>query len=268
MSQSWLIDTHCHLNLGQYDDDYQEVIDESLQHNTAIIVPGCDLASSKKGVEIADVNTGKPLWAAVGQHPTETGEEWDEKVYGALARSDRVVAIGEIGLDYFHLPQETLARDSAMIRQKELLQSQLDLAHEVGKPVLLHCRDAHDELLEFLLHQYGLWTGGRERGVVHCFTAGMREARSYLDLGFLISFTGIITFTDEYDTVIAGIPLEKLMIETDAPFLTPVPYRGKRNHPRYVEYIARKLADVKCVTLEAVATQTSKNAHRLFGITV
>lgn len=261
-----MIDTHCHLNLGQYNEDYQTIIDDALEHKTAIIIPGCDLASSKKGVEITTAYTGKPIWAAVGQHPTETGEEWDEKVYSDLARSDFVVAIGEIGLDYFHLPQDALEREHAVIAQKKLLQQQLDLAHEVKKPVILHCRDAHDDLIEMLIKQYGVWTSDRERGVIHCFTAGIREAQSYLDLGFLISFTGIVTFTNEYDDVLKDIPFEKLMLDSDAPFLSPVPHRGKRNHPRYVEFIAKKIAEVKGVTFEAVVMQTSKNARRLFEI--
>lgn len=266
METTWMIDTHCHLNLGQYDEDYSAVIADALAHNTAVIIPGCDLVSSKKAVEIATAYAGKPIWAGIGQHPTDTGEVWDVTAYGVLAKSDRVVAIGEIGLDYFHVPKDESGRTHAIAQQKELFQKQLDLAYEVKKPVIIHCRDAHDDLTEMLVKQYGIWTGDRERGVIHCFTAGMREAQSYLDLGFLISFTGIITFTEEYDAVLEEIPLEKLMIETDSPFLTPVPHRGKRNHPRYVEYVARKIADVRGISYEEVVTQTRKNAERLFGI--
>ncbi len=268
MAESWLIDTHCHLNLGQYSEDYPQILNDALENNVAVIMPGCDLESSKMAVEIASAYVGKPVWAAVGQHPTDTAEMWDEHAYRELAQSRRVVAIGEIGLDYFHVPNEETACAEMISHQKEVLKAQLDLAHEVNKPVIIHCRDSHDDLTDMLLHQYGIWAGDRERGVIHCFTGSANDAKSYIDLGFLISFTGIITFTDQYNEIIQNVPLGKLMIETDAPFLTPVPHRGKKNHPRYVEYVAKKIAEIKGVSEEEVADVTRVNAERLFGIKV
>ena len=268
MNEPWLIDTHCHLNLGQYSDDYFAVLDEALENNVAVLIPGCDFESSKKSVEIAEQYKGKSVWAAIGQHPTDTAEGWDEKAYRVLAQSDHVVAIGEIGLDYFHVSDDEQERDLMIKQQKEVLLGQLALAHNLEKPVIIHCRDAYDDLLEILLHQFGQWTGDRERGVIHCFTGNHADSQNCLALGFLISFTGIITFTDQYATIIKEIPIEKIMIETDAPFLTPVPYRGKRNHPRYVEYVARKVAEIKGISYEEVAMQTRKNAERLFNIQI
>lgn len=268
MSQSWLIDTHCHLNLEQYDAEYSTVIEEALTNNVGLIMPGCDLASSRKAVEIAHRYPQKSIWAAIGQHPTDTAEHWDEHAYRDLADSSAVVAIGEIGLDYFHVPADETERATMILAQKEVLNKQLDLAREVGKPVIIHCRDSHDDLIDLLVHRYGIWTGERERGVIHCFTGTLNDAKSYVDLGFLISFTGIITFTDQYDEIIKEIPITKIMVETDSPFLTPVPYRGKKNHPRYVEYVAKKIAQVKDISPEEVADATRANAERLFGIRV
>ncbi|MEK7103020.1 MAG: TatD family hydrolase, partial [Patescibacteria group bacterium] len=241
---------------------------DAVENNVAVLMPGCDWESSKKSVEIANTYPDKPIWSAVGQHPTDTAENWDEDAYRQLAQSPKVVAIGEIGLDYFHVPADAHERDSVIASQKEVLKKQLELAHEVGKPAIIHCRDSHNDLIDILLHQYGIWSGDRERGVIHCFTGTLNDAKSYIDLGFLISFTGIITFTDQYDEIIHALPLEKIMIETDSPFLTPVPYRGKRNHPRYVEYVAKKIAEIRGVSVEDVANATRGNAERLFGVRV
>lgn len=266
MPESWLIDTHSHLNLGQYSEDYPAILTDAFENKTALIMPGCDLESSKKSIEIASAYPDKPVWSAVGQHPTDTAEHWDEHAYRELAQSPKVVAIGEIGLDYFHVPADAAERAAVIVAQKEVLNMQLDLAHEISKPVIIHCRDAHDDLTDILLHHFGIWTGDRERGVIHCFTGTLNDAKSYVDLGFLISFTGIITFTDQYDEIIQTIPLEKIMIETDSPFLTPAPHRGKRNHPRYVEYVAKKIAEIKGISDEQVADATCANAERLFAI--
>lgn len=290
-----LIDTHCHIQFDAYDSDRDAVIEACRQSEIGLMVVGCDEESSRKAIERVG-KMGQDAWCSVGQHPTDSGEPFDYKTYLDLAKSSKKVrAIGECGLDYFHLPKEEKERAQGIEQQKDLFYQHLNLAHETGLPLIIHCRDAHDDMIEMLVHRYGFRhsqevnvipsearnpdgsrTAGsladaqddrdREYGVMHCFTGSAAHAQSYLDLGFMISFTGIVTFTDQYNEVVRTVPLEKMLIETDSPFLAPAPYRGKRNSPEYVEYVCRRIADIKGVSFEDVASATTDNAKRLFQL--
>jgi len=269
MDELRLIDTHCHLNLPEYREDYHYVATRALDEGIGINNVGCDYASSARAVEIAQEYLAEPVWASIGQHPTDSSEIFDEKKFEELARSsDRVIAIGETGLDYYRLPAGE-DNSEEIARQKKTFLAHMELAHKLGLPLIIHCRDAHEDVTALLMHQSGVPAEGvapKERGVMHCFTGTLQQAQSYIDLGFLISFTGIVTFATQYDEIIAALPLEKILIETDAPFLTPTPNRGKRNEPVYVERVAEKIAEIKGISVGDVAVQTTKNARRLFGV--
>lgn len=267
-----LIDTHCHIQFDAYDTNRDDVIRICADKEIGMIVVGCDEQSSRAALTLVTTHPrARELWCAVGQHPTDSGEAFDYTAFLDLARSSKkVVAIGECGLDYYHVSKDEKERHAEIEKQKDLFFQHLNLAHEVNLPLIIHCRDAHDDMIEMLMHRFGTASvhpghhEGREYGVLHCFTGTATQARSYCDLGFLISLTGIITFTHQYDDVVATIPLEKILIETDSPFLTPVPHRGKQNTPEYVEYVARRIAEIKDVSFEEVARVTTDNAKRLF----
>lgn len=266
-----LIDTHAHIQLSQYDEDREKVFRQCHDEDTGIILVGCDYTSSKSALDLASKYHSQSVWAVVGQHPTDTAMPFDRKEFAELVKSSsHVVGIGECGLDYYHLPQDDTAF-ALREKQKELFGEQLSLAHESRLPLVIHCRDAHDDTIQLLADYFA--RGGkepfvqkREHGVMHCFTGTAAYAQSYLDLGFLISFTGIITFAKQYDEVVALVPLEKILIETDSPFLTPNPFRGKKNSPVNVKYVAAAIAKIKGISVEEVAEQTTKNAKRLFRL--
>lgn len=266
-----LIDTHCHIQFDAYRDDGDEVLQKCKDRETGLLVVGCDFESSTHARALADRHQN--VWAAVGQHPTDTGLPFDPKEFLQLAHSSKkVVAVGECGLDYYRIRDTTSAsREELVERQKALFRQHLDLAHDLHLPLIIHCRHADDDLIAILMERF--WGsaahGGsfaREHGVMHCFTGTVVHAQAYLDLGFLISFTGIITFADQYDDVVRMVPLDKLLIETDSPFLTPLPHRGKRNHPMYVELVARQIARLRGISYEEVARATTQNAKRLFRL--
>ena len=254
-----LIDSHAHLELEEFDQDRGEVIERAKEAGLgAIISVGIDLADSKKAVTLA--GHYPIVYAAVGVHPHDadaiTPETYEE--LRTLAGEDKVVAYGEIGLDFFRnrSPREVQIRRFG---------EQLDLSVELGLPVIIHDRDAHDEILEMLkLHK------GKLRGVIHCFSGDYEMARKCIDLGYYISIPGTITYkkSDVLRTVVQNIPLERMLVETDAPFLAPEPKRGKRNEPAFVFHTARRVAEIRGTLYEAVANTTAQNARELFGITV
>lgn len=284
-----LIDTHCHLNFSAYKDDLDEVIDRTLKKDVWIINVGSQSTTSKRSVEIAE-KYKEGIYAAVGLHPThlyetyvdleEVGpnfksrtEDWDADFYRKLAKSKKVRAIGEMGLDYHFIP-ENVDKGEAQEKQKQVFRFGLDLADELDLPIIIHSRDVHGEVCE-ILKKYLDAGRLKKRGVAHCFTGSWEEAQKYLELGFLISFTGIITFKprekqkhqqEKILEVVHEIPLEKCMIETDAPYLSPEPYRGKRNEPLYVEEIAKKIAEIKGLDFEEIARATTETAREFFGI--
>lgn len=258
-------DTHCHLDFKSFDADRSQVIDRARQAGVQrILNPGIDLASSQKALELARSEPG--IFAAVGVHPNEAGA-WQADSLAHLRRlagDSRVVAIGEIGLDYYRdrCPAE---------RQKRIFREQLTLAAELQLPVVVHNRQATADLLELLSEwRAALVSSGSplaERpGVLHSFSEEQSPAHLAISMGFFIGFSGPVTFRNAPDLqgVAAGLPLSRLLIETDAPFLAPHPHRGKRNEPAFVRLVAEKIAELHGVPLEAVARITTANATRLF----
>jgi len=255
-----LVDTHCHLDFDALAADIDDVLRRAAEAGVGrIIVPALDLANVRTVLNLTKQHDN--LFAAVGIHPNSAmawQDEWIDELH-ALARRARVVAIGEIGLDYYW--------DEAPVEiQHRALALQLELAAELDLPVIIHNRDAANDVLRMLAASS---LAGRERpGVLHSFSADWVAAESALALGYYLGFTGPITFkkADELRDIAARAPLDRILIETDAPFLTPHPFRGRRNEPAYVRYVAEKLAEVRGLSLEEVARATTANAERLFRL--
>lgn len=251
------IDSHCHLNLEQFKDDYRTVIDRAFANNIkAIINVGINFESARQAIEIAE-EFGKGIYATVGMHPSEaTKETFDETEMTKLAQNKKVVAIGETGLDYFGGNIDKTA-------QIELMDKQIKLALNINKPIVFHCREAYDDLISHLMS-----LPQTPRGVIHCYVGDWAHTQVFLEMGFYLSFTGIITFTKNAQLfkTVENIPLDKILIETDAPWLTPEPFRGKRNEPAYVVEVARKIAEIKKIPIDEVEAQTTKNTIDLFKL--
>lgn len=257
-----LIDTHLHLDFHQYDEDRDQVIERALEAGvTQMITIGTSLATSQRAVELSD--QFQSVWAAVGIHPNDA-TEWSrdaETTLRQLARHPKVVAIGEIGLDYYW------DRVSPPIQQRAF-DEQLALAADLGLPVIIHDREAHEDVMCTLRRWVKTLTDDAPRGVLHFFSGDIKMAQEAIKLGFYLGTDGPVTFKKARDlqSVVAALPLERLLIETDAPFLAPHPRRGRRNEPAYVSYVAQKVADLQHITLEEVAKQTTVNARSLFGL--
>ncbi|HYA15119.1 MAG TPA: TatD family hydrolase [Syntrophales bacterium] len=252
-----LADSHAHLEMNDFDRDRSEVIRRAVEAGIDLIITvGTTLADCRKAISIA--NTYKNVYAAIGIHPHEV-KDIDEATYETIkiiSKTDKVVAFGEIGLDFFR----NLSPRDVQIRRFE---EQLELAGEIGLPIIIHDRDAHQETLKMLER----WKG-RHRGVIHCFSGDYGMAEKCLDMGFFISVTGAITFgkSDKLQEVVKKVPVSRLLLETDAPYLTPHPYRGKRNEPAYVIHTAKKVAEIKGVSLEELTSLTYQNTKNVFGI--
>lgn len=264
MTQPVLVDTHCHLDFDRYDEDRAQVIDRAVASGLAAIVnPAIDLANSATVCELAAEEPS--VFAAVGVHPNSAVDfqPSDADQLRVLAGRDKVVAVGEIGLDYYW---DRCPRDV----QWRVFEAQLTVAAALGLPVIIHNREATDDVLAILADWVAALEGElRSRpGVLHSFSASPEAAQRTLDLGFYIGITGPVTFkkADELRVVAAMVPADRLLLETDGPFLTPHPYRGKRNEPAYVEFVADRIAGVRLSTLHDIARQTSLNAQRLFNL--
>jgi TatD DNase family protein len=258
-----LIDTHAHLNFDDFENDREKIIGRCLANDIWIINIGADYETSKKAVEIAE-KYEKGVYASAALHPHDvTKEKFDYKKYKELAENKKVVAIGECGLDYAFCEND----EKIQKLQQKVFIEHLKLAKEVNKPIIIHSRRLFPEILEILKAYYSKL---KTFGVLHCYMGRWSYAEEYLKMGFYISFTGLITYARDYDKVIKNTPLERILIETDAPYLTPEPIRNPENNPRnepqYVEYVARKIAEIKEVSFEKVAEQTTKNAKELFMI--
>ncbi len=261
------IDTHAHLNFKSFASDYKEAIKRAFDADVrSIINVGSNLETSEKAIEIArefdSANSQSPItngniYAAVGLHPIHVkDEEFNFNKYLDLAKDPKVVAIGETGIDLYH-------DKSTVDIQRDVFEKSLRIAAQVKKPVILHSRNGEEDLRAWLMGQKNL-----PKGVLHCFSGSQEFAEFMLESGFLISFTGIITFSKNpnIEKLIKNIPLEKMMIETDSPYLSPEPYRGKRNEPAYVVEVAKKIAKIKNISLEEVEKTTTLTAKKLFDI--
>lgn len=259
-----LVDTHCHLDAPQLaDEPTADVVARAAAAGVARMVTiGTDVASSRRAVDLAAAHAA--VWAAVGIDPNSALEADDAALaeIEALARHPKVVAVGEIGLDHHwdKAPHDVQAR---------VFQAQLELATRLGRPVVIHCRDAHPDATT----QLAAWAAGADRGragprgVMHCFSGDLPGARRLVDLGFVISLAGPVTFKNAAAAraVAAGLPLDALVVETDAPYLAPHPHRGQRNEPALVRHTAACVAELRGLPLANLARATSANAARVFG---
>ncbi len=281
-----LIDTHAHLDFPDFANDLQDVLRRADEAEVKrVITIGTSIESSRRAIELAE--NYPSVYAAIGVHPSYAQEAEDDVItpLRELAKHPRVVAIGETGLDYHHSPSEEVAKEKqvqvmtalrsetdeeieAQIRdgaykskQASLFQQQLDLAVELGLNVVIHQRDAWEDTME-VLRAYT----GKVRGVFHCFGGSLDQANEVLDLDHLVSFTGIVTFKngESVKEVAAEIPLWKFMVETDCPFLAPVPFRGKRCEPAYTRITAETIAAARGVTLDEIAASTTETAEQFF----
>ncbi|NPV85704.1 MAG: TatD family hydrolase [Anaerolineae bacterium] len=261
-----LIDTHCHLNFNTFADDLNEVLQRASQAGVSrILVPGSDLPTSYQAVEMAERYPF--IYAAVGIHPNDA-HTWDAnslRQLEELARHPRVAAIGEIGLDYYR-------KHSTPEQQKQALHAQLELAAQINKPIILHSRQAFADLWSIIT----TWQEELRRqasplthspGVFHAFEGNVDNALEVTRCGFCIGVGGVITYQNAAvrQAVAVRAPLDALLLETDAPFLTPYPHRGQRNEPAYLTYIAQKIAHLRQTSLQEVEHTTSSNANRLFN---
>ena len=288
-------DAHTHVQFAAYDADRKEVIERALKADVSFINVGTQADTSAAAVKLANEYTGG-LYTSVGLHPVHTeksfhdeqelgggeaaeaftsrGEEFDYDYYKKLALDPKTVAIGECGLDYYHLSEESKKR------QKEIFIKQIELAHDVNKPLMIHCREAFGDLIEILTTNHSLLNP--VPGVVHFYSGTVEDTKKLLDLGFSFTFGGVITFppkadqpragggvvtfTRDYDEIIKMIPLNRILSETDAPYVAPAPYRGKRNEPSYVVETVKKLGEIKGIPVEEMAGRIFENARKTFMI--
>ena len=252
-----IFDTHAHYDSGALNADRYEVLSQLPgEHVGAVVNPGCDLPSSRVAVELA--KTFPHVWAAVGIHPSDCAgtTEAEYEALRELAKHEKVVAIGEIGLDYYwdtNPPREF---------QQEVFRRQIELALELDLPVCVHDREAHGDSLSIVLEYPEL------RGVFHCFSGRPELAQELLKRGWYLGFDGPVTYKNARKTieVLEICPMDRLLVETDSPYLSPVPMRGKRNEPAFVAYTAAKIAELRGMNADELALQTLENGKRLFGI--
>ncbi len=304
------VDTHGHVSFQAFKDDADVVLKRAFENNTWIIMPGTQFSTSQKAVEMAE-RYPQGVYAAIGLHPIhlaekrhvdefelqselpaplETGrlgrpqflsgfdtkaEEFDYEKYKALGQSKRVVAIGEFGLDYYYEPKSKIKREAQRMQQKTALALQLKLADELDLPVILHCRKAHEDLLEILNTRYKI-QNTKLRGVVHCYTGDLKQAEQFYNLGLYFGFNGLI-FKDvpalpNPEEIIASIPLDRIVLETDSPYLAPSValakegFNTERNEPMFVKYVAEEIARIKKIDVEEVASATTANAKTIFRL--
>lgn len=254
--ESKFIDSHAHLDDERFDEDREELI-ESLCGNgiEAVLNPGADLSTSRAAVSLAEKYPF--IYAAVGCHPHDSKFMNDDtmNIFKELAKNKKVVGIGEIGLDYYY-------DNSDRETQKTWFREQIRLAKELDLPYIVHDRDAHEDVFKIMKEEHYSGT----RGILHCYSSSVEMAKEFVKLGFYISLGGPVTFKKAKTPkmVAKEIPLDKLLIETDCPYLTPEPFRGKRNEPKYVKYVAEEIARIKEVSIDVIAEKTKENFKKLF----
>lgn len=286
-----LIDIHCHLNFKAYENEVEKIIEETLNNDIWTIIPGSQKDTSTRAVFLADKFKNQGIFSAIGLHPEhlfsftveeggETfksrGEKFDLDFYRQLAKSSqKVVAIGEIGLDYYWLPkiafETNISEEIIKKTQKKVFVEQLKLANELNLPVIIHCRPAVDNQVEAYNDILSEIKNIPVKGVIHCFTGDYEMAKKFLDIGFYLSFTGVITFKKNrqyYQNLISQLPLEKIMVETDGPYISPEPFRGKINKPIYVRYMAEAIAQYTNRDFQKICEITTQNAQKLFSLNI
>ena len=265
-------DCHTHVNFVAFKDDADATIKRAQEAGVGMVLVGTQFDTSADGVRVAEKYDD--VYAAIGLHPihstksyhdekelgeggkefTSRGEVFDMEKYVALGQSPKVVAIGECGLDYYRLEEDTKKK------QEEAFVQQIELANRLNKPLMLHIRNAYEDALAVLKAH------AKVKGDVHFFAGDWNIAKQFLALGFTLSFTGVLTFARDYDEVVKNVPLDMLLSETDAPYVSPKPYRGKRNEPAYVVEVVKAVAEIRGESLETVREQLAANARRVFGL--
>ncbi len=254
-------DSHSHLNLEQFESDKDEVIKFMQEEKVGTLTVGTSFETSKEAVRLAKENEN--LFACIGLHPNEVSNEIFNKEDYEKLLGEKTICVGECGLDYF--------RGEKREPQEIEFRKQIDFALEHDLPVMLHIRprkgtlDAYEDTLE-ILEEYKKSAGEKLRGQAHFFAGDTKTAKRFLDLGFYISFTGVITFTKDYDEVLKSVPLDRLLTETDSPFVAPVPHRGHRSEPQYVIEVYKRMAELKEIELEAFKNQIKSNLKNLYRI--
>ena len=277
------IDTHAHIQFNAYKDDGDKVIQRALDAGVALIAPSSQIDTSRRAIEYAERWDSPFVWAAVGLHPIhleditvdsdEVGEqtsfrtraeEFNRSAYEPLLSSKKVVAVGEIGLDYWRKPKSKAKRAEYVERQKHTLRQQLDLALDYNLPVILHCRTAHDDLIEVVAnHEHHKKVN--PPGVAHCYTGNTEQMHALFEMGFVIGVNGLVFKLDLVENAVKNAPLDKILLETDAPYLSP-PDAPVRNEPMYIPSIAQRIADIKKVSLKQVEQTTTQNTLHIFKL--
>ena len=279
-------DAHSHAHFAAFKEDYKEVIQRALDAGVWMMNVGTQKDTSARGIEVAH-EYKEGVYAAVGLHPVHTdrsyhdekelgggeaahafvsrGEVFDFDYYKKLAEDPKVLAIGECGLDYYRMDEDA-DKEVKIKKQKDALVEQIRLAHEVNKPLMIHCRKASFDIVDIFSAHRDLLSSDNP-GVIHFYTDDINDAKKLLDLGFSFSLGGVITFARDYDEMVRMLPIDRILTETDAPYVAPAPYRGKRNEPAYVIEAAKKLAEIRGVDARAMAEQIVANTRRVLNPT-
>ena len=277
-----IVDSHCHLQFNGFKNDRESVISRCVEKNLVMNVVGTQKDTSKKAVELAEQHEN--VYATIGLHPihlfsthvdeeessfVSREEDFDEEFYSELAKSEKVIAVGECGIDLYHIPKD-ISRDVVLKKQQEIFLKQVRFAQKHGLPLVIHCRDAYDELIEVLGGGVG---SGKREGIIHCYGGNWEQAQKFLDLGLYLGFTGVITFPpkktnpkpqEDLLEVITKCPLDRILVETDAPYLAPQKYRGKRCEPWMVAEVLKKIAEIRGKSEEIIKKIIGENTLNLF----
>ncbi|MEK7612489.1 MAG: TatD family hydrolase [Patescibacteria group bacterium] len=273
---------HTHVQFPAYDADREEVIRRAKAAGVKMIAVGTQAASSEAAIVLSRAFPGE-VWATVGFHPNHTSSAWyhDSKEQGGgvretfdgalmerLARESEVVAIGECGLDYFRLPLDGDEAIKEKEEQRKVFREHISLAQKLGKPLMLHCRpsgktdDAYEDLLQLIIDNQKITIPK----ILHFYVGSLEMTKKFLEAGFYFTLGGVITFTHDYDEMVKLLPIDRILLETDAPYVAPAPHRGKRNEPSFILETARKVAELKGLEYDTVLRSTAKNTRTLFGI--
>lgn len=275
------IDIHSHVQFSAFTEDFDEVIKRSLDSDTWMINIGTNLKTSKDALALSE-KYPEGVFTIIGLHPvhanasfhdkeelgeegkpfTSKGEEFNVEEFEKLISHPKVVGVGECGLDFFRIEGD---KEIYIQRQVKAFESQIDLAVKYDKPIMIHCRDAYPEVLEILSKKKDIY-GEKLRGNFHFFAGTLEDAQKILDLGFNFSFTGVITFAQQYEELVKMAPLDRIFSETDCPYVTPAPHRGKRNEPVFVSEVVKKIAEIKGLGFEEVSAKLAQNAIDFFRL--
>jgi len=267
-----LVDSHAHMQFTDYDEDRAQVIQRALDNGIWIVNAGSNLENSKIAIKLAD-EYKDGVYTTVGIHPSEVEEGFNKEKMRLMALHPKCVAIGECGLEYtsrVRLAEIGFSEIDNKEAQAELFIHHINLSHETSKPLVIHCRDAYEDLYEILKRNENLLIKDRP-ALMHFFSGNIAEAEKFLELGCIFSFGGAATFPPkpnqtDFISLIKILPMQAIVLETDCPYVAPEPFRGKRNEPSYITYVAEKIAEIKGISLQEIAEQTTENALKFFAI--